>query len=512
MTIDEKDILKTEVIIPEAYSVGVLWNDPENYNFYKKEKLTQSHFGNDNYGFFLELGRYMNEKQVTVFDDISVAKCVTDLGEDYQKKYLKYGGYDVVAELMKETKDKNGNLEGYVSEIKKYHLLRELRVLYGDKVITNAGKYNYKNLNTNMIIKYWHDKLHKLSISIDSEIKSLNVLSGLRQLVVRADEKPNIGMPYYKSKFYSEVVNGWSRGTVTLTSAFSGNGKTSYIVNKLIMACIENRQKLVIIGNEMSCEDYQKLILLTIIGGELYEKFEKKGFDRKKINKGHFTDDERNKLIAAIEWIESFTTNEDLIVFVPMEDYNADNVERVMRYYANRNYFYFIIDTMKPSSSGGSDKSRWERFVEDSERFYAIGKKDGSGLNLAQHWNVQSADEALRLRFLDERCLADGRKIKNVVDVCEHFRPLWEDEYEGGKNALNIYKWTYDKFKDDGSYNKTIIGQPDPNYLYYAKFLSKSRKGQSNVTGLDAIIYKVDFNSNRWTEVGFAEIAKDKAY
>lgn len=494
--------LAAEVVIPEGYATGLMWNDPNLYNFYTKDKLNSQHFANKAYGFFFELGRYMNEKGLTIFDDITVIKSVKELGFD--EYYDKYGGFETIYELQEETKNKQDNLEGYILEIKKYKLIKDLIPLYGEKIIVNDGAYNYKKLTSSQILSFWQDKTNQLAMNIDTEIKGYNLLEGYTELIEQLDEEPDVGIPYYNGKLFTDTTNGWSRGTVTMISAFSGNGKTSWSVESLIMSCIKNNEKLVIIGNEMSNKDYQKLLLITIMGSEVYGKIDKKGFNRKNINRGNFTEEEKKKLYSALEWIEENAKNKELIKFIPIDDYRIENVEKIIRYYANRGYFYWIIDTFKPTTSGSND-SRWQRFVEDSEKLYNLAKPDS--LNLAMHWNVQSADEALKMRYLDERCLADGRKIKNVVDVCGHFRKLWPDEYEKGKKELKIYKWGHDDFT--GTTGKKIVGVPKQDEEYYGFFFSKNRKGQSNVTGLDVLIYKVDFNSNRWMEVGFAEIERD---
>lgn len=498
------DILTEEIIVSEALLCGIFWNNPNEYNFYTKDKLSSKHFGNKHYGFYFELGRYMNSKGISILDDISTAQAINELG--FQKHYNKYGEYETISELIEETKDKKNNADAYIAEVKKYYLLRELRELYGNKIIEENGNYNYKKLNAEQLIRYWRDKLENLALNIESEIPAHNLLQNLRELVNDLDNNPDVGMPYYKSKLVNDATNGWARGTTSLYSMFSGNGKTSYSTFSHVMSCIQHNEKLAIIGNEMSNKSIQKLLLITIIGNELYGKIDDKGFNRKNISRGNFTENEKEKLLAAVDWVEDLVENKELIKFIPLEDYTMDNVEKIIRYWANRGYFYWIIDTLKPTSDSGD--SRWTKFVQDSERLYQLARPDG--LNLAMHWNAQSADEALKSRFLNELCLADGRKIKNVVDFCAHFRPLKEDEYEGGKNAIDIYRWLPDAFS--GELKKTIIGQPNKKHVYYAMFVSKSRMGESNINGLDVIIFRVDLNSNRWIEEGYTSDIKNDLF
>ena len=53
--------------------------------------------------------------------------------------------------------------------------------------------------------------------------------------------------------------------------------------------------------------------------------------------------------------------------------------------------------------------ARWERFVEDMKEIYKLARPNGGGLNLAIWVNVQLADSALKMRFLNEYALGDAK-------------------------------------------------------------------------------------------------------
>lgn len=519
----------------EAILVGILWNNPDLYDVYNADKLNMKSFGNINWAFYMGLGRKLHNDNIKVFDDISVQSAVTEL--KLNERYEKYGGYEVIEELMEETKRLTDNFEGYYDEVKKYALLREYYQLFGDKVIEKKDNYNYKELSRNAISMYWNDKLNNIDIEHnDTNIVAYNLLADLDAFIDELDINPDLGMPFYKARKLTDIVNGWAFGTLSIIGAFSGNGKSSFVMEKLIMSCIIEKEKLAIIANEMDLNQYRKMLLITVMGAEMYEKFkdyfkpDKIRFNRKSINKGNFTAEEKMKLKMAVQWVRETIgiTNEDknnesLIKLIPLEEYTMDNVEKVVKKFARRGYHRWIVDTAKPSEGGR--KERWQQFVEDFDRLYKLARKDGGGLNLAMMATVQQADTYVGKYWLNEQCLADGKKIKNVADLVWHMRPVHPQEYEGGAHELQVVNW---KPKRDDMFNNDENGEDDEvsfvaddgtsmikhkitlkqGKVYYLLFTSKNRRGMTNLTGLDVLVLEVDFNSNRWKELGWCKNVK----
>lgn len=501
--------------------VGLLWNNPEFYDLYSSEKLNKKTVGNPIWSFYLGLGRHLHDNQISVLDDISVQGAVIDL--KLEDKFEKYGGYRVVEEMMEETKGKEKNFEGYYNEVKKYALLREYFKLFGKQVIEINEVYNYKEMSRSMISLYWNDKLANIDIEHnDTQIIAYNLLADLDKFIEELDINPDIGMPFYRGRRLTDIINGWAYGTLSIIGGFSGNGKTSFLIEKIFMSCIDEGEKLLVIANEQDLSQYRKMLLITIMGTEMYEKFkdyfEKPRFNRKSILKGNFTEEEMQKLKMAVEWVKGIKDHESLIKFVPLEEYTMDNVEKVVKKYNRRGYRRVLIDTAKPSEGG--HKERWQQFVEDFDKLYKLARKDGGGLNLAMFCAVQQADQMVGKHWLNESCIADGKKIKNVADLVWHLRPVFPHEYEDGNRKLEVTTWIpleEDMFNQDenqeGNENQEVVDFGDrkmikrKSYLkhgkiYYLLFTSKNRRGQTNLTGLDVLVIEVDFNSNRWKEVG----------
>lgn len=507
--------------------MGILWNNPDLFDIYNEEKLNKKTFGNVIWAFYMGLARRLHRDGYMVFDDITVQGIVTEL--KLNEKFEKYGGYSIIEELMEETKNIADNFEGYYDEVKKYALLREYYHLFGDKVVEKKDNYDYKALSRNAISMYWNDKLNSVDIEHnETSIVAYNLLANLDDFINRLDISPDLGMPFYKGRKLTDIINGWAYGTLSIIGAFSGNGKSSFVMEKLIMSCIKESEKLAIIANEMDLEQYQKMLLITVMGAEMYAKFkdyfeeDKIRFSRKSINKGNFTAAEKMKLQMAVEWVkEMIGGNDSLIKLIPLEEYTMDNVEKVVKKFARRGYNRWIVDTAKPSEGGR--KERWQQFVEDFDRLYKLARKDGGGLNLAMMATVQQADNYVGKYWLNEQCLADGKKIKNVADLVWHLRPVHPQEYQGGANELEVINWirksddmfNNDEVDDDVSFTTddgtTLMKQKvtlKQGKVYYLLFTSKNRRGMTNLTGLDVLVLEVDFNSNRWKEIGWCKNVK----
>lgn len=499
-----------DVYLAESYLIGLFWSNSDYYANYSEDKINHKTFGNKIWSYYFYLGKQLYDSGKKIFDDITVEEYISKTIK-LKKNYEEFGEYLTVSEIMLEVRDKNDNFEGYYDEVKKYSLVRELYEMLGNKVIEESGKYNYKKLNSEQIGRYWQDMLNNKLLNCDSKIEEFNLLEGLEEFISVIDETPDIGLPFDNAKELNNICNGWAYGQIYIFSSFSGKGKSSWTMAKVIMACIRHQEKLLIIANEMGIKEYKKLLLITIMGNEMYEWLKSKdlkSFNRQNIDKGNFSDEDKEKLYQAVSILKEITDNKhDYIKFVPLDIYTINNVERTIRYYANRGFKRLIIDTAKPTE--GSNNDRWVQFTEDFEKIYKLTRPNGGGLNLAVLTTVQLADDKIKMRYLDETCLGDAKKIKNVAGITWHMRAVWDDEYKGGKRELKIHQYRRSGNIPKGYELMEFTLEKNADYTYMLLFTSKNRRGRSNDTGLDVLVYKVSFNRNSWVEIGWTKIFKD---
>jgi replicative DNA helicase len=493
----EKNVLLNEVYISESLLVATIYNKPSLFDYYTVDKLSRNHFGNKIWKFYFGLAREMYKKGIQVFDDIAVGRTVKE--GKAEKLYTKYGEFDTIDELMFVTKGAEENFETYYEDVKKYSLLRGLEGLLGDKIIKKTPKYDYHKMTRQEIEQYWYEKLMLIqNENSDTKIKEYNLLGNMNELINKLDDDRNVGLPFYELDFFNNIMNGWAKGTVYLLSAFSGMGKSSFVVYSIIMSCIRQKEKLLIIANEMDIEAYQKLLLVTVIGNPLYDEMKDKNFKRVMLDKGKLSDNYKQITSRAIEWLKENVEDEQLIKFVPLEHYTMENVEKVLRFYKNKGYSYAVIDTCKPSENRGN-KERWVQFVDDFEKIYQLAKMDS--LDMGIFTTVQNADSYINVKYLDYSAIGDGKKIKNTVDFCCHIRKMFESELVGDK-ALSVYN-------HEGKQIKIKFTPMKDKNNYYLLFVSKNRRGETNTNGLPVLVLNVDLNTNSWKEIGFTYVAND---
>ncbi len=499
--------IATEEVMPiEACLVGLFWNDPNLYGLYDEDKLNREAFGNPIWGFFFGLGRELYNRKLNAFDDIGTIKTVTELG--LQDIFEHYGGYSTIKELMEENIDSQDNFEGYYDTVKKYYLLRRLSGLYGEQVYRETGKYNYHKMSRNIISMYWKDKLNEVLIKEDNPFDEGYLLENLEEAIMEWRENPTQGLPFYQSPKMTDICVGWDYGHVYMHAGFGGKGKTSLTMNKIVMSCIEEGEKLLIIANEEGMDAWQKLLITTVMGAAT-----KQSIKRQLLLTGKWGDAEQQKIEAAVEWLRQKVDNDKSIVLVFMESYTMENVRKVLTHYAHRGYRRVVIDTAKPGDDATS-QARWERFAEDMKDLYKMARPNAGGLNLAVWVNVQSADTAVTQRFLNEHALAESKKIKNEASVLFMSRPVWDDEYEGGNNELKVFNWEKCPITNEWTrvtrtleqFAKNDDGSVKFKNIYYLLFTTKNRRGQSNDTGLDVLVMHVNLNNNTWREVGWTTI------
>lgn len=501
------DDLRSEVLQDEASLTGLFWQYPELYTLYPEDKVNTKTFLNPVWRFFFGIGRIMADKGLQVFDDIVTHRTVQECGKETE--YLgEYRGYPTIKEMMDEMKHSRDNLDAHYAKVMKYAMIRDLIGLFGTKVVVPppGSNYDYRAMTGDELYHYWNDKLNQVVKDIGNSYEVYDLLDGLEEMIEEIDENPDVGLPFYQSKKMTDISLGWAHGCVYINASFSGKGKTSLMMNKVVLSCIEQNEKLLIVANEEGIKEFRRNLLVTLMGNGTKEYV-----NRQKFLQGNLSTDEKDKMKRAVQWVRELCGDKGLIKIAVLDTYTIDNVKKIVTHYANRGYTRLIIDTGKPSDGGGNG-DRWERFADDFKDIHKLTRANGGGLNLATWVNVQLADAASYQRFLDRTALAECKKIKNEASVVFLGRPLWDDEYEGGAHQLQVYYYKPNELDPNGPpvRDEKYLERMKDNWEqhYYLLFTDKNRRGKSNDTGLHVLVFSVNWNSNRWTEVGWAIVAK----
>jgi len=255
--IQEPQELYDDIYLSESYLVGLFWVNPDLYLTYNEDKINHKTFANRIWQLYFYLGKELSNTGKRIFDDITVEEYVSKTTK-MQKSYHKYGEYQTMQEIINEVKGKEENFDGYYDEVKKFNMLRSLYEMLGEQVIAKNGKYNYKNMSSEQIGKYWQDSLNNRLVLCDSKIEEHNLLEGLENFIDEINDRPDIGLPFENSKDFTNICNGWDYGHIYIFSSFSGKGKCivgdSYIYTDKGMIQIQDIPKHYNVNENDECK------------------------------------------------------------------------------------------------------------------------------------------------------------------------------------------------------------------------------------------------------------------
>jgi replicative DNA helicase len=485
--------------INEAYLVGLLWSDPfVNYSEYY-DTLSIDEFFHEVWGFYFELGRKMFTDGIRRFDTITVHTKVKEY--NLEDDFKKWGGMDTIEDAVEIVQDNSENIEYYFESTKRNDTIKQLYLLFGEKVLIKKNKYDYEKMNREQLTNYWNDRMNKISLSSVQNYEAENLYIEADDFFAKLIEDSSDMLPFFNSYLMNSITQGVPRGSVTMFGGFGNSGKSSCMVEKFLMSCVAHKEKLMVVLNEEDAQALRQKLVLTIMFHEHHT-----GIDRKRMVNGKLQDGDKAKIRKAFERMHEMMDGDDSqIKVVFMNKYTMKDLEKIVRFWANRGYTNLWIDTHKVSEDSQKN-ARWETFVEDTKTIYRFTRKNAGGLNLRTLLTFQLADSTIKQRFLNFECMAEGKAAKNEASIVMMFRTVWSDEYEGGKKELDCYKLK----KNDltGSYEKEHF-KLKKDKTYYLLFTPKNRTGANTDNGQPVMVMEVDFNFNNFKEIGWTFVPKD---
>jgi replicative DNA helicase len=497
----EGEALSKKAEINEAYFVGLLWADPyNNYSEYS-DTIAMDEFVHDVWGFYFELGRRMYENGIKTFDTITVSKFVKDV--NVVNDFDKFGGLNTIEDAVDIVKSNGDNIEHYYESIKRTYTIRQLVLLFGEKVLVSKGKYKWQNMTREQLVMYWTDKMNKIGLDSVNRYEAENLYIDPDEFIKKLEEESAEMLPFYNSYLMNTITQGTARGHVHMFGGFGNSGKSSISAEKFVMSCVVNKEKLIAILNEEDAQAFRQKIVLSI----LFHEF-KTGIDRKRMVNGKLQEQDKVKIRQAFNRMKELMDGEEAqIKVIFMEKYVMKDLEKIVRFWANRGYINLLIDTHKVSDDSPHEK-RWEIFVEDMKTIYRLTRKNAGGCNLRTWVNFQLSDSSIKNRYLDFDAIGEGKSAKNEASVVLMFRPCWSDEYEGEKRELDCYRL---KKKEKGEGFDKEYFKLEKGKTFYLLFCPKNRFGSNNDNGQPILVLEPFFNSNHFKEIGWTFVANDKS-
>ena len=466
----------------EANIVSCFYKRPELLYDYDKLELTDFHFNEWKVYFAIAQNIIVKEKK-QVLDEITIGFFLKKHPK-LEAKYEEYGGFQTMQSAQEYIQVEN--LDGYISEFNKWNAVLKL-ASKGYPVKENFK--DFKDMSLDEIYRFYEVQLNDTFINVDTKIKSHNLCENLHNLIDECDKGLDIGLPL-RSKLLSDITGGNILGNVTLLAGSSGTGKTTVTLQILLTSIIENNEQCVMAINEQDEKKLRKEMLAWVVNNVLG-----KTFNKKRLRQGGFTGDEKDWLKEAADYLEAKKENKNVTI-IPLQTYNVGLMKKVINKYSALGVKYFILDTFKEGDD--SKDQAWLSMMKDMRSLYDTVKPANKNVHL---WaTLQLKKDKAGSKYLTSDNIGMS---KNVVDVCSTvllMRHVREEEKEGGKNELNVYRL-------EGKNGKTKIPVTlKKDHWYMVIFIEKNREGES---GQFQIVAEVNLGRNTYKEIGITYVPED---
>lgn len=465
--------LKEKLSIAEGQLVGLILKDPNLINDYDINKKNLSEEGL----FYIGIVNKLLEKGIEVVDEVSFVTEVNNVG--LIELYEKHGGYNTIKELSSIINIKNA--DGIVDNWMKWLLVKK----YSEKGILDINMHWDKlaAMNSGQVVAFIEYQQNDIDLNVCTDI-NMEDLNLTDEELDEIESGANLGINYGKhSPALNYMTMGLPKGDLSMFASYTNGGKSSYVMNNIVIPTAEQGIHSCIVANEQRSIIF-KLLLQTYV---LTERLDYWKIDRKKLKSGKWTDEDRKMIEKARKIIrEEYAP---YIQFIKLFTYDMSTVKKIVKKLSKRGLELLVYDTMK---FNGEDESTWMSLLNDSKDLFQICSKE----NIAGVVTFQLAPNGKnKIRCLDVDCLANGRQVAEVFSEMVAWRDIFEDEFEGESCDIKPYRLAKDKNgKFTNKHEKVVL---DRNKKYKIFFLFKTRNDEAG----SALVYEFKGYQNKWIEV-----------
>lgn len=439
--------------------------------------------------FYIGVTDRLLSKGVEVIDEVSFAGEVADIPQ-LNDKYIEMGGYSTIKELTNIVDIKNA--DSIVDEWTKWNVINT----YKDKGILNIDKHWEKllKMKSSQVVDYIEYQINDIDLEISSDIvfEDLNLTD---KEIEDIKSGINMGISFGK---HSPILNylsmGLPKGDLTMFASYTNGGKSSFVMNNIIIPSAEQKVKSTIIANEQQSIVF-KMLLQTYV---ITEKLNYWSLPRKKFKSGKWDSNDDEIVEQARKVIrEEYAP---YITFVKVYDYDMNKIKKIAKRTSKLGSEILVYDTMKYS---GDDDNVWLSLIDDSKQLFQICSK----LNLAGVVTFQLAPAHLnKLRTLDVSALANGKQVAEVFSEMFAFRDIWDDEFNGEDFDIKPYKLKKDSNGKFTNNREDIVLDKNKNYKIFFHF-----KTRNDSVG-NAVVYEFKGHQNKWIELGYCNPHQKNRY
>ena len=401
-------------------------------------------------------------------------------------KYIEYGEYDTIVATKEYVKV--NNFDGYIAEMRKWGVLIQL-CKKGFPVKDRLSEF--ADMTADAIYNEYEAFLNHTFGNIDSDVKSYDICYKIHELIEDLDAGMAIGLPYYDMPTLTKETGGQYLGSITLLGGISNAGKSTVVRSTTIPSIIERNEKILIMVNEDSLAKWQREMLVWICNNIL--KFD---IQKHTVRDGKYTEEVKRNLHKAADWLEEKTKNH-MVTVIPFLQYQTAKAVREIRKYAAMGVKYFILDTFKMDAGKVSNNS-WLEMQQAMVSIKDAVKTEALNVHILITFQLEKGSSVMR--YYTQNNIGLAKNIVDVASTCIMIRDVLDDEYDGEKKALKVWR-------KDGKNGNTKVEVPlNKDKKCQIFFIVKNQEGAANAY---QIVAEHDKSKNIIKEVGITNVLPD---
>lgn len=462
----------------EASIVSMIYKNPD---LLSETNLTIEDFSHNQWKVYFEIARDMvvNEKKITLSEiDIGL---YLDKHPNLSEKYYEYGGYRAIEDAGFYVKTEN--FESYVKDLRKWNAVSKL--IKCGFPCDKEKLSEICDMQTEDLYNDYAIYLNDIFANIDNDVKSYNGFDGMKKLIDELNEGKNVGIKFSNCHLLNNETGGMLGGNMIGLGASSGVGKSTLSINYIFPTIMENDLNAVFIINEEDETKFKKEALIWYCSNIL-----KKPIKKRTLRDGGFDKETMNTLYEAAEWFEGLKDRNNITI-IPLEQYTARTVIKLIRKYTKMGCDVIVLDTLKESYDS-RDRESWKSLMTDCVDFYDNIKHTNTCMVITYQLVKNKS------RYITNSDIGISKGILDVFSVNIFFRRPYQDELEGGKNELYCYL----PIKDSTSTREFKL---DKEKHYMICFISKNRFGNSDIQ----IVSEANFSINKYEDLYYCNVKQD---
>lgn len=448
-----------------------------------------------------------NEKNLTIY---------ASQNEEKLSFFRKIGGYKTIEGFMSISDE--SEFKSYFNAIQKWTLIRELELKGVDTSLIRSSK-GFEKANSNQIYNQLKKMLDNVHTKVTADVEVLPLTSGVEKMAIGFLEKPSLGTLTFMESF-NQDFRGWREGTMFCFGTLTNGGKSRFMIKTASYHSIIQKQKVLLMVNEMRPEELRLAMLVTCINNEEFKKVH--GIDtninekdlslglylnedgnyiyRKTDSDGNFletieefkmrllkTSKQYREVMLVSKWVEENTKEDMLSVIDVANDYSDSTLETIARKNARKGYKMIAFDNLKSNKESIGDYSG---LIKTTTILSEVAKTE----NIFMYGSIQETPDAQRTDVLElsSMNIQSAKGLKDVLDMLVLSKEI-------DREIFNKYKYIPTTCNTMGENSKMALPLVDKGYPWklYGFVIDKNRSGSK-----ESLLVSVNLNTNEWYENG----------